>query len=296
MYQEGNWNTKMIIKLLTMVFLFSLGINESIGQSRQKIPIDGNRWHQLTNAEKGLQQLFDGDFFTAVNKQFDKIIPLHESYYPLLKGESMIIDSIRFYDWTGISSKPFTLYIIDSSWNRKAIASFDGSKYNRWVGPYPERPDIIKLDAAAKNIMYLLIVAENDFPSEVECYGYYTPPSASTPVLKRKIPLSNLLGINGYEWNFSDPLVDPFVINSKRLNAVKHFSGFRHYLDWQKLEYKQGSYTYSPTRSGSWNYDAIYESCLKEGIAVLACLKTLPSWMVDSYPDSLKDLENNPII
>ncbi|OYW82178.1 MAG: carbohydrate-binding protein, partial [Sphingobacteriia bacterium 32-37-4] len=285
----------MMIKILATILLFSLGIAESIGQNRQKIPIDGNRWYQLTNVEKGLQQLFDGDLFTAVDAQFDKIIPLHESYYPLLKGESMVIDSIRFYDWTGISTKPFTLYIIDSSWNRKVIASFDGSKYNRWVGPYPERPDIIKLDVAARNIMYLLIVAENDFPSEIECYGYYTPPSASNPVLKRKNPLSNLLGINGYEWNFSDPLIDPFVVNSKKLNAVKHFSGFRHYLDWQKLEYKQGSYTYSPTRSGSWNYDAIYETCLKEGIAVLACLKTLPSWMIDSYPDSLKDLENNPV-
>lgn len=295
MYHFGNWNTKMILKLLATVLLFSVGIAETFGQNRQKIPIDGNRWYQLTNVEKGLQQLFDGDLFTAVDAQFDKIIPLHESYYPLLKGESMVIDSIRFYDWNGISTKPFTLYIIDSNWNRKPIASFDGSKYDRWVGPYPERPDIIKLDIAARNIMYLMIVAENDFPSEIECYGYYTPPSATTPILKRKIPLSNLLGVNGYEWNFSDPLTDPFIIDPKRLNAVKSFSGFRHYLDWQKLEYKPGSYTYSPTRSGSWNYDAIYETCLKEGIDVLACLKTLPDWMVDSYPDSLKDLENNPV-
>ena len=186
MYHFGNWKTNMILKLLVTVLLFSVGIAETFGQNRQKIPIDGNRWYQLTNVEKGLQQLFDGDLFTAVDAQFDKIIPLHESYYPLLKGESMVIDSIRFYDWNGISTKPFTLYIIDSNWNRKAIASFDGSKYDRWVGPYPERPDIIKLDIAARNIMYLMIVAENDFPSEIECYGYYTPPSATTPVLKRQ--------------------------------------------------------------------------------------------------------------
>lgn len=289
------WNSNRRMRLLIFGLLLLIGSTESIGQNRQKIPIDGNRWYQLTNGEKGLQQLFDGDLFNSVDAQYDKIIPYHESYYPLLKGESMVIDSIRFYDWNGISTKPFTLFIIDSNWNRKAIASFDGSKYDRWVGPYPERPDIIKLDVAATKIMYLMILAENDFPSEIELYGYYTPPASTTPVLKRKIPLSNLLGVNGYEWNFSDPLIDPFAVDSKKLNSVKYFSGFRHYLDWQKLEYKQGSYTYSPTRSGSWNYDAIYETCLKEGISVLACLKTLPNWMVDSYPDSLKDLENNPV-
>ncbi len=66
-------------------------------------------------------------------------------------------------------------------------------------------------------------------------------------------------------------------------------------MDWQKLEYRHGSYTFSPTRSGSWNYDAIYETCLKEGITFLACLKTLPTWMANSYLDSLQDLANNPV-
>lgn len=265
-------------------------------QTSQKIPIDGNRWYQLTNVERGLQQLFDGDLFTAVNGQFDKVIPLHESYYPLLKGESMVIDSIRFYDWVGNSIQPFILYIIDSNWNRKPIASFNGSQYNRWVGPYPDRPDIIKLDTAASNIMYLMLLSENDFPSEVELFGRYTAPAPTTPVVKRKTPLSDLLGINGYEWNFSDPLIDPYSIDNKRLSTVKQFGGFRHYMDWEKLENTPGGYSFSPTRSGSWNYDAIYETCLKEGIFVLSCLKTLPNWILDTYPDSLRDSENNPVI
>jgi hypothetical protein len=144
--------------------------------------------------------------------------------------------------------------------------------------------------------MFLMILSENHYPSEIELYGNYTAPNATTPILKRKIPLSNLLGVNGYEWNFSDPLIDPFMIDPKRLNTVKQFGGFRHYMDWEKLENTPGGYSFSPTRSGSWNYDAIYETCLKEGIPVLACLKTLPNWILETYPDSLKDSENNPII
>lgn len=283
-------------KSLCIVLLLLGGLIKIQGQNRPKIPIDGNRWYQLTNVEKGLQQLFDGDLFTAVDGQFDKVIPLHHSYYPLLKGEYMTIDSVQFYDWEGNSTKPFILYIIDSNWNRKQIATFDGSKYNRWVGPYPARPDVIKLDTSARNIMYLMILSENDYPSEIELFGNYTVPDATTPILKRKVPLSNLLGVNGYEWNFSNPLIDPFAIDPKRLNTVKYFGGFRHYIDWEKLENTPGGYSFSPTRSGSWNYDAIYETCLKEGIPVLACLKTLPNWILETYPDSLKDSENNPVI
>lgn len=282
-------------KPITVFFLSFLLSHLSFSQASQKIPLDGNRWYQLTNAEKGLQQLTDGDLYTPVDAQYDKIIPLHESYYPLLKGESMVIQSIRFYDWAGMSSQPFVLYIIDSNWTRRPIASFDGSKYDRWVGPYPNRPDIIQLDTPATNIMYLMLVSQNDYPSEMELYGTYKAPLPLTPVVKKKNLLSGLLGINGYEWNFSDASTDPFSIDPKRLNTVKQFGGFRHYMDWQKLEYRQGSYTYSPTRSGSWNYDAIYEACKREGIPVLPCLKTLPDWMLASYPDNLKDNENNPV-
>lgn len=282
-------------KPITVFFISFLLSQLSFAQTSQKIPLDGNRWYQLTNAEKGLQQLTDGDLYTPVDAQYNKIIPIHESYYPLLKGESMVIQSIRFYDWVGISSQPFILYIIDSNWKRKPIASFNGSKYDRWVGPYPNRPDIIQLDTPATNIMYLMLVSQNDYPSEMELYGTYKAPLSLTPVIKKKNPLSGLLGVNGYEWNFSDARTNPFSIDPIRLNTVKQFGGFRHYMDWQKLEYRQGSYTYSPTRSGSWNYDAIYEACKREGIPVLPCLKTLPDWMLASYPDNLKDNENNPV-
>lgn len=119
-------NRIFITFFCTLLYYFSLA------QSGQKIPLDGNRWYQLTNAERGLQQLTDGDLFTSVDAQYDKIIPLHESYYPLLKGESMTIQGIRFYDWEGTSSQPFTLYIIDSNWVRKRIAQIPAIK-NRIV-------------------------------------------------------------------------------------------------------------------------------------------------------------------
>jgi endoglucanase len=72
------------------------------------------------------------------------------------------------------------------------------TKYGRWVGPYPERPDIFKLDTPANNIMYLQIIADNDFPSDIELYGNYTAPQPNNPIVKKN-PLEILLGINDYE-------------------------------------------------------------------------------------------------
>src|SRR5207237_143581 len=64
---------------------------------------------------------------------------------------------------------------------------------------------------------------------------------------------------------------------------------------WHKLESEEGSYTYNPTMSGGWNYDAIYERCKAEGIEVLACLKTIPDWMANTYPPADRDSENTPL-
>ncbi|RYE16278.1 MAG: T9SS type A sorting domain-containing protein [Sphingobacteriales bacterium] len=74
-----------------------------------------------------------------------------------------------------------------------------------------------------------------------------------------------------------------------------NFTQLRHYMDWEKLESNPGSYTYSPTHSGGWNYDEMYRVCKAKGILVLADLKTLPNWMLESYPEADRDHENVPV-
>ena len=110
-------------------------------------------------------------------------------------------------------------------------------------------------------------------------------------------PLKNMFGINCYEWNI---LQDPHNLNDvskpyePKMNLVETFSSIRHYLDWSKIEPKQGSYTFNPASDGSWNYDAIYERCKKDNIIVLTCLKTCPQWLVNTYPKNEQDNENVP--
>jgi endoglucanase len=103
------------------------------------------------------------------------------------------------------------------------------------------------------------------------------------------------MGVNGFEWDLEDGN-NPAVVEPVRLAAVKNFTGIRHYLDWDKLESVQGSYTFNPSHLGSWNYDAMYERLKQEGVEVLACLKTQPGWMAATWPADQRDAENVPVI
>lgn len=109
--------------------------------------------------------------------------------------------------------------------------------------------------------------------------------------------LKNMFGINAYEWNFlQDPnnLNDPMHIYEPKMNLIKCFSGVRHYLDWEKIEPTEGSYTFNPAHSGGWNYDAIYERCKQDNIEVLVCLKNCPDWIYKTYPANQQGGENVP--
>jgi hypothetical protein len=128
-----------------------------------------------------------------------------------------------------------------------------------------------------------------------------TKPDAGTPTTPEVIsgtPLKNMFGINSYEWDFLSNPADyniKYTIYETNMALIKSFSSFRHYMNWDKLEYTQGMYTYNPTNDGSWDYDLIYTRCKTEGITVLADLKNCPNWMEQSYPTAQQDDENIPV-
>lgn len=105
------------------------------------------------------------------------------------------------------------------------------------------------------------------------------------------IKMKDVLGINGFEWEFLlNSEIDPI-----KTNLIKPFGGFRHYLDWGRIENEENEYAFSPTISGNWDYDAIYTWCKENDVTVLACIKTVPGWFLQKhYPENLYDDENVP--
>ncbi|MBC3786889.1 T9SS type A sorting domain-containing protein [Spirosoma utsteinense] len=259
-----------------------------------KIPIDARRWYQVNNVSDGLDGLFDGITNVPVNTGYNKMLPSYDAYYPLLPGETMRIEQIKFYDAEGSNTDaPLTLSIITDTWQRIPIARFLGDKYQEWVGPDPANPAEFGLKTPISNARYLVLNTSGSYPSEMELYGTYQAGTVPTAAPPRFTPFKQSVGVNAFEWNFEESSA-PWQIEETRMPAVKVFSAIRHYMDWEKLESIPGEYTFNPTYSGSWNYDLIYERCQKEGIEVLACLKTIPTWMQETYPVGGRDHENIP--
>jgi endoglucanase len=282
--------------LLSMVYL--CGCSQSATpaiHSARKIRIDAKRWYQLNNTTYGLDELFDGNLHRKPFTGNGKILDNYDAWYPVLDGEQMTIDSIAMYDWEGISENhPVTIYAITDDWKRVPIAVFKGSGRNKWNGPDPSKPDVYALNKPVANIKYLVINSWGEFPAEIEFYGSYAQPKLFPALVKKAVPLSNFFGINAFEWDFEGP-PDPTILDQKRLSAIKSFTGVRHYMDWVKLESKEGDYTFNTTENGTWNYDTIYQWCKANSIEVLACLKTIPDWMQDSYPKDKRGDENVPL-
>lgn len=259
-----------------------------------KIPVDVKRWYQLNNVTYGLDGLFDGVLNVSPNVGWGLALSNWDAYYPILPGEQINIDSIKFYAGSGnFTTNPFTLYYIDSLWNRVKIATFVGGQYNTWVGPNSATPNNFAVSTPVKNAKYLLINTYGAFPNEMQLYGSYTLPTAVPVAAAKAIPLKQQIGVDAFEWDFLAPN-NPGVVDAASLKPLKTFSAVRHYLDWERLEPKEGGYTFNPSHSGSWNYDSLYARCKMEGIEVLADIKTIPPWMQATYPSGSQDGENVP--
>ncbi|GAB3944725.1 hypothetical protein GCM10028805_12650 [Spirosoma harenae] len=264
-----------------------------------KIPIDASRWYQLNNVSNGLNALFDGNTSDEIQTGWGKVLSTYDAYYPLLAGESMAIKAIKLYDGNGSNStNPMRISIITSDWKRIELAQFQGLEYDAWVGPYPTRNTTgdakFLLDSVVTGARYLVINTTDFWPREIELYGTYQSGSRTATSLPQKSPtFKNLLGINGFEWDFYQTGVEG--ISAPKIKALQSFGVIRHYMDWEKLELTEGNYTFNPTHAGGWNYDLMYERCKADGIEVMACLKDMTPWMNATYPADQQGSDHVPL-
>ncbi len=283
-------------KLLFIIIIFfsCSGFRNNEPLNGNKVSLEHNRWYQMTHAETGTYELFDGKLTSTVAVGKKSIVPNYEIYYPIYENESIKINQIRMYDGQGSNSIPFSIYIIDKNWKRKKIAEFTGENYNKWVGPNPLKPDQFSLDSNFQDIKYIVLQSGDGFPTEIEFYGTYKQSVPRSLVIKQNSPLKNFFGVNAFEWDFVDSEKDSYMMEQKRIDAIHSFGGVRHYLDWERIEDKEGQFTFNPAHKGGWNYDTLYSALKELNIDVLTCLKTIPQWILDTYPSDLRDSENIP--
>ncbi|KQN34695.1 hypothetical protein ASE92_14015 [Pedobacter sp. Leaf41] len=107
------------------------------------------------------------------------------------------------------------------------------------------------------------------------------------------IAFKEYLGINAFEWDMSSDVAHN-QIDPTKFDNVKIFTGVRHYLEWDKIEPKDGVFTFGPAHNGGWDYDLIYQSLKNAGKYVLIDVKSCPSWLLATYPANQRDPENVP--
>ena len=85
-------------------------------------------------------------------------------------------------------------------------------------------------------------------------------------------PFKQMIGVNGFDWEYTNK---SNALDEQKLNLIKTFSGFRQYLDWDRIEEKEGYYRFS--------YDDIYQWNKNNGVTTLLCLQIVPQWFRSKY-------------
>lgn len=254
------------------------------------IPIDPAGFYQVVSSTVSLKELVDGNEKTYPPPQFNLMAYPAELRYEFPEAMDVSIQQVRFYDGMGTAEgKPFKVYVIaPGSWKKVLIATFTGDEYNAWVD--------VKLPAPVR-ARYLVIEKGILWPNEMQLLGDFKPFKPTKAPARTHRPFSNYLGVNGFEWNIlKDPPGESSFgqIDESKFNLLKPLTAFRHYMDWEKIEHSPGLYTFSPTRSGAWDYDAMYRALKTNGIELLADFKTIPGFIINTYPAKQRDYGNVP--
>ena len=166
--------------------------------------------------------------------------------------------------------KPVVLIAVGLWWNCNSSSNADGIAFKNISSINPDTTRISAINQPLINVI-----------------------PKGTPV-----PFKNMLGVNGYEWNFLENPGSPHDRNhiyEDNMKLIKSFSAVRHYLNWNRLEDKPGNYSFNPAMNGGWDYDIIYQRCKQDSILVLADLKNTADWLLESYPASSRDNDGPPV-
>ncbi|ALL05838.1 hypothetical protein AQ505_10235 [Pedobacter sp. PACM 27299] len=117
-------------------------------------------------------------------------------------------------------------------------------------------------------------------------------PGEIKPLRNKQVKIKDMFGINGFEWDFYE---NHNNFDSAKYNLIRNFSGFRHFLDWERIEPQKGVYRFNHKPEGGWSYDEIYEHCYRDSITVLVDLQVTPSWLVSTYPENQRQRDLSPV-
>jgi hypothetical protein len=113
-----------------------------------------------------------------------------------------------------------------------------------------------------------------------------------TALRNKQVKIKDMFGINGFEWDFYD---SHYNFDTTKFKLLSSFSGFRHFLDWERIEPEKGVFRFNHKPEGGWSYDEVYQNCFKDSMLVLMDLQVTPSWIINTYPENKRQRDLIPI-
>lgn len=255
------------------------------GRISGEIPYQPYWAYHNDKSKQDFAAFFDGVLDQNPDFGYSSQVTPSEVWFPFPEEMEATLTEIQFYDWQGINKVPIQIYFIErGSWKRIPGPEFTGKEYNTWISNKLKKP---------LNIAYVIFEKTSGmFPTEIKFVGSYKPYKPK-PFAHKEVTVNDMLGVNSYVWDFQKG--SGRGNDTVKFNAANPFTTIRDYVDWEKIEFSKGVYTFSPVYNGSWDYDAYYAELNKRDIEPLVCFKTVPKWFLEeNYPKELREYENAP--
>jgi endoglucanase len=288
---------KYWIILLCTLHFFSCSSPDQDFIEDDRLPLTEKMFYQENTVERGVDRLLDGNL--QVN--FDPGARLlntgpHTIVCNFPEEWQTIPTRIRIFD--GGSGDPFSeptkfLLVRKSDGAEIEVGTFEGNLYKQWKDLKIEHP-------FASDRLIIRGYSHNGagafYGTELEVYGKYNRYTTTKKFVRKARPLKNMLGTNGFVWDFMQDPKDPSHVQhayAPKLNRhiEMGISSERFYMTLADLEPKENEFAFNPSKGG-WYYDSLFTICKRAGIEPLPDIMGLAPHMFNTWPDNDKDRGN----
>lgn len=246
-----------------------------------RIPFDPGSLRQLNSPAQPWTSMFTNTLTSTVENHYAQLFTEYDNIYEFPASQNPTLNRIDYaVPWGGYTGREMKVYATDRKTGVETLI---------WTMPSNgSRNQALTTTINPITLSQLRFhIKNNGTPLYFRMFGAYNQYARQALPKPTVYPLKNQFGVNAFEWNFLDGNSLKEVISEARYARLKEFSGgVRHYLDWARIEPAENLFRFNPTTNGGFYYDNMYARAKADGLPIYPCIKTVPDWLLATYPDS----------
>ncbi|GGK80441.1 hypothetical protein GCM10011405_30270 [Rufibacter glacialis] len=264
------------------------------GRKSGVIPYNPDWAYQLDVSENNFEMWFDGtpgnNKDTPTSFELKGVMDTTETRFTFPAEMEVELTEIRIHDAEGSSTHPLKVQLLLQDGQRidGAVPDFLGNQYLAWLShPIPAKYQKVKAVVFLMPKDPIHATDAGIYPNEIQFIGKYSPlPTPKTAPVTR-VSFRNMYGVNSFPWDNTGREATLAAPGDKeQLSRFEQMGWNRAYDDWHLFEAVKDDYRFAPTHSGDWNQDRGFSRLKEKGVKNIQAIKTIPSWITDTYPKS----------